>query len=137
MSQPSLILFDGPCTLCNKSVQWVAKRDTKDLFQFGSLQGNWARKNVPESYLLEDTVVLVRQGKYYTRSTAAILILSTLPFWKWTAPFLAIPVALRDFIYRWVARNRHQWFGTGYCALLPNEKLLDSEPDPNTRSQND
>jgi len=137
MPHPSQILFDGPCTLCNKSVQWVAKRDTKEIFKFGSLQGDWARKNVPESYLLEDTVVLVSHGKYYTRSTAVILILSTLPFWKWTALFLAIPVSLRDFIYRWVARNRHQWFGTGYCVLLPNEKLLDSVPDLQACSQND
>ncbi|MFN5344027.1 MAG: DCC1-like thiol-disulfide oxidoreductase family protein, partial [Bacteroidota bacterium] len=32
-----LILFDGECILCNKAVQFIIKRDTKEIFKFASL----------------------------------------------------------------------------------------------------
>ena len=33
-----LILFDGVCNLCNRSVQFVIKHDSKDIFMFTALQ---------------------------------------------------------------------------------------------------
>ena len=39
-----IILFDGICNLCNASVQFVIKRDTKDVFRFVALQSDLGNK---------------------------------------------------------------------------------------------
>lgn len=122
--EKSIILFDGPCTLCNKSVAWIERRDSKNQFLFGSLQGNWAKTHVPHHLLNEDTVLLFSRGQFYTRSTAALIILSSLPYWHWTILFKAVPRFVRDGVYRSIAKNREHWFGTGYCALLPDDKIV-------------
>jgi predicted DCC family thiol-disulfide oxidoreductase YuxK len=36
----NIILFDGVCNLCDASVQFIIKHDTKDLFRFVALQSD-------------------------------------------------------------------------------------------------
>ncbi|MGB1184508.1 MAG: thiol-disulfide oxidoreductase DCC family protein [Schleiferiaceae bacterium] len=122
--ESDIVLFDGPCTLCNKSVQWIYKRDALGQFRFSSLQGNWAQSNVPKELLSEDSVLFYQGGTFFTRSTAALMILSTLPKWRWTKVLIKVPKVVRDVIYNWIAKNRMRWFGTGYCALLPEDRRL-------------
>ncbi|WP_268239603.1 thiol-disulfide oxidoreductase DCC family protein [Oceanobacillus indicireducens] len=33
------MLFDGVCNFCNKSIQYIIKRESYDYFKFASLQG--------------------------------------------------------------------------------------------------
>lgn len=120
-----IVLFDGPCTLCNKSVEWIVAKDIKHKFMFGSLQGPWAEEHVPSSLKAVDSVLLYDGTKFHTRSDAALLILTALPGYKWTSILKVVPRFLRDGIYRFIARSRYSIFGKGYCALLPKERLVD------------
>ena len=44
-----VILFDGLCNLCNRSVAWVIKRDRRRKFRFASLQSDAARRVIEEA----------------------------------------------------------------------------------------
>lgn len=110
-----LILFDGVCNLCNRSVQFVIRHDPEAIFQFATLQSNLAEK-ITSYYHLPATdfnsIILFQNGKIYTRSTAALHIARQLkgPV-KLLYAFIIVPVFLRDAVYKLVAKKRYQWYG--------------------------
>jgi len=120
------ILFDGVCNLCNSSVDFVIRRDQNDTFQFASLQSSYARNhplipNDPTKNL--DTVILLKDQKVYTKSSAALRIAKELNgFWPLLYLFVLIPKAFRDLVYDWVASNRYRWFGKSETCRIPTEK---------------
>ena len=125
--QQSLILFDGVCHLCNGFVQFVIARDPSGRFQFGTLQSASARQvlSLHEALSpLPDTMVLVEQGKVFTRSTAALRIARHLTFpWSLVSVLLAVPSPVRDWLYAGVARRRYRWFGQREQCMIPTAAL--------------
>lgn len=121
----SIILFDGDCHICNKSVQFIIKRDTKGHFLFGSLQSETGiqlleKHNVPKDI---NSLILIEGSNYYDQSTAALRISKHLKgLWKLVYCLLIIPKPIRDFFYRLIAKNRYQWFGTIDRCMLPTEE---------------
>ena len=120
-----VVLFDGPCTLCNKSVDWIHYRDFHGDFSFASLQSKWAAEHLPEHLKSEDSVVLFMHGQFHIRSKAALLILEQLPGYRWTKVFHLVPTFLRDLVYRIIAKTRYKFFGKGYCTLVSGPRMLD------------
>ena|SRR5579871_3252245 len=124
----SVVLFDGDCSLCNRSVQFILRRDPARRFQFASLQSPAAPRLLGEMGRsvegLPNSVVLLEQGKIYTRSTAALRIARHLVYpWPLVGIFLLIPAVIRDFVYNWIARNRYRWFGKQQACLLPTPEI--------------
>jgi predicted DCC family thiol-disulfide oxidoreductase YuxK len=119
-----VVLFDGPCTLCNKSVDWITCRDFYGTFYFASLQSKWAAEHLPEHLKSEDSVVLFFDGQFHIRSKAALLILEQLPGYRWTKMFHLVPTFLRDLVYRIIAKTRYRFFGKGYCTFVSGERML-------------
>ncbi len=122
----AVVLYDGPCTLCNKSVQWLYRHDPHERLLFASLQGPWAQAHVPEALKTMDTVLFYDRGRWSAKSSALLFIAGKLPFpWRALQVFWLVPRFLRDFLYTRCAGRRYWIFGTGYCALVPPERLLD------------
>lgn len=130
-----VVLFDGVCNLCNRSVAYIIRHDPRGRFRLASLQSAVGRALVAEHGLdpdALDTVVLIERGKLYRKSDAALRIARRLRgpsrFW-WTARF--VPRPLRDAAYGWVARNRYRWFGKRDECMVPGpgvrERFLDFE----------
>ena len=123
----SLVLFDGVCNLCNGFVQFVIARDPSGRFQFGALQSAAARRVLDLHDTLEtlpDTIVLVDEGRVYTRSTAALRIVKRLRFpWPLAYGFVAVPRPLRDWAYGMVAGNRYRWFGKRDHCMMPTPDI--------------
>jgi len=119
-----VIVFDGPCTLCNRSVDWIHNRDSHGTFYFASRTSNWAIEHLPEHLKQEDAVILISNGQFHFRSKAALLILEQLPGYRWTRVFHLIPTFLRDLIYKIIAKTRYRLFGQGYCTLVSVERML-------------
>lgn len=121
-----LILFDGHCNLCNKSVQFILERErNKELF-FTSLQSEIGKSvlnsnNLPEDYT--ESVLFLNDQKLYKESTAALKISAYLRFpWNGLRIFSIFPRFLRDWIYRSIAKNRLRWFGrTESCWVMTPE----------------
>ena len=128
-----IVLFDGVCNLCSSSVQFILKRDTKNQFLFGSLQGPAGQQYLRQFNLPADTFnsfMLLEGEKLYTRSTAALRMLKHLGgMWSLLYVFIIVPPFIRDGIYNWVARNRYTWFGKKDVCWIPTpalkEKFLD------------
>lgn len=122
-----IILFDGVCNLCNNTVQFILKRDKKEQFRFGSLQGN-AGQQLLQRFHLPTTdfgsFVLVEGDRFYTRSTAVLRMLKRLGGgWSLLYSFIIVPKFIRDGVYNLVARNRYKWFGKREECMVPKPEL--------------
>ena len=131
-----IILYDGVCGLCNRLVQFLLKHDKRSRLRFASLQSDFAAK-VLQRHGIDpkdlDTLHVIenyeqRDERVLQRSDAILRAGRELGgFWSASAAVAkVIPRALRDAIYRFVARNRYRVFGKYDTCMLP---------DPNQRSR--
>ncbi|WP_235855805.1 thiol-disulfide oxidoreductase DCC family protein [Flagellimonas aequoris] len=123
-----IILFDGVCNLCNGSVQFVIKRDKKDVFRYAAIQSEVGEQLITERHIdtnQVDSIILIEPGvAYFTKSDAALEIAGELGgLWKLTSIFKWIPKSIRDVIYDFVARNRYKWFGKQESCMIPTPEL--------------
>ncbi|NMM50202.1 thiol-disulfide oxidoreductase DCC family protein [Marinigracilibium pacificum] len=126
MMERDVILFDGVCNLCNSWVQFVVKRDNNKRFAFASLQSELGQKVLSQVGMPTDqfiSVLLVRNGKVYSKSRAALEIFRYLDGgWSYLYSFRIIPSFIRDFIYDIIAKKRYSWFGKSDICELPLSK---------------
>ncbi len=123
-----IVLFDGVCNLCDSFVQYVIKRDKKDVFRFLPLQSDLGMKivrHIGADPTKLDSIVLYDPGvAWYHKSSAALEIgrhLGGLP--ALAIVFKILPKALRDPIYDYVARNRYKWYGKKDACMIPTPEL--------------
>lgn len=126
--EQQIVLFDGVCNLCSGGVQFIIKRDKKDLFRFASLQSALGKKLLDERQIdpnTTDSMVLIQPGKaFYVRSDAVLNIGKQLPgAWSLIAVFQWIPSSIRDFVYDSMARYRYRWFGKKESCMIPTPEL--------------
>ncbi|HET7232324.1 MAG TPA: thiol-disulfide oxidoreductase DCC family protein [Longimicrobium sp.] len=118
-----LVLYDGQCGLCNHSVQLILRHDREGRFRFAALQSEVGqallrRHGLPVDVL--DSIVLVEEGRAWTRSRAALRIARGMDRpWPLLRAASIIPAPVRDVVYNWVARNRYRWFGRTDACMLP------------------
>ncbi len=122
-----VVLFDGVCNLCNSSVQFIIKRDKKQVFRFASLQSAFGKKMLEQFQLTDkniDSVILVDKNLVYIKSSAALQILKKLGgIYSVAYVFIIVPKFLRDGVYDFVARNRYGWFGKRESCMIPLPEL--------------
>ena len=125
-----IILFDGVCNLCNKSVQFVIKHDKKNRFKFTSLQSDAAKElllqnNINKNLLSDlNTIILVKNNIIYTHSTAILHITKELDFpVNFIYYFKIIPKSLRDKVYSFIAKNRYKWYGKKDNCMVPTKEI--------------
>lgn len=127
MKQNPVVLFDGVCNLCNKAVQFIIQRDKNHLVKFSALQSETGRRLQQEYGLPPETIssiILIADGKAYTQSTAALKLCKYLTaLWPLLYGFIIVPTFIRDGVYRWVAKNRYQWFGRQDHCMIPTPEL--------------
>lgn len=126
-SMQKVVLFDGVCNLCNSSVQKLIRWDKKETLKFASLQSKFGQRLLSDLKLDKDnftSILYLKGNQVFTRSTAAILILTDLGGgWKIMRIFYLIPKILRDKIYDWISKNRYKWFGKKEQCWLPTPEL--------------
>ncbi|WP_419211665.1 thiol-disulfide oxidoreductase DCC family protein [Maribacter sp. X9] len=123
-----IILFDGVCNLCNGAVQFILKRDEKDIFRFAALQSEVGLQLVAERNIditSIDSIILIEPGvAYYTKSTAALKIAENLSgIWNLCSVLLWLPESFRNIVYDFVARNRYKWYGKKEACMIPTPEL--------------
>ncbi|EJR26674.1 thiol-disulfide oxidoreductase DCC family protein [Bacillus cereus] len=121
-----IVLFDGECSFCNRSIQFIIKRDHNAYFQFASLQGHIGRQLLKKYHIdaNTDSIVLIENDTAYIKSEAIINICKNFNrLWKVTILFLLIPRPLRDFFYEKFAENRYKLFGKQTSCSLPTPEI--------------
>lgn len=117
-----IVLFDGECNFCDRSVQFIIKRDPNARFMFASLQSEAGEKllmkyNIPQQL---NSFVLIENSKWYSKSSAALRVCKKLKgLWKVFYLLLVIPKQIRDPFYEVISRNRYKWFGKKKSCKLP------------------
>ena len=133
MIDHSIVLFDGVCNLCCFLVKFIIKRDPDKRIRFAALQSVTGQELLRNSKLTvsdRNTVVYVKDGKYYYRSTAILNILFDLGgLWKTMYVFIIIPAFIRDYVYVVIANSRYRIFGKRSTCMVPTleiqERFLD------------
>jgi predicted DCC family thiol-disulfide oxidoreductase YuxK len=127
MNKSNILLFDAECILCNKSVQYILKHDSKKIFQFASLQSDFGQQTLKKHNLQTDsysTVLFLQNEKLFSKSTAALRAFSKLSTWRKIALcLLIIPTPIRDLVYTIIAKNRKRFFKNEISCLIPTEEL--------------
>lgn len=123
-----IILFDGVCNLCNNAVQFVIKRDKKDVFRYAALQSEVGEHLTKERGIdtsKVDSIILIDPGTaYYTKSTAALEIGKELRGYRGLSSILLwIPAPIRDIVYDFIAKNRYKWYGKKDQCMIPTPEL--------------
>lgn len=120
-----IILFDGTCAFCERSVRFIATRD-HGYFKFGASQNPEGRALLAKygtSREAARSLILIEGDEISLRSTAVLKIARRMtPPWRWASVFLLVPRPLRDAVYRVVAAIRHRIAGqSNACEVPPPE----------------
>ena len=123
-----IVLFDGECSLCNRTVQFILRYDSARKLHLTPNSSSTALRVLEkfEVHSQQTSTIYFFDGEnLYRESDAVLAILGNLPApFRWGRVFWWCPRVLRDFAYRIVARTRYMVFGrTDNCALLsPSER---------------
>jgi predicted DCC family thiol-disulfide oxidoreductase YuxK len=127
----NLVLYDGECGLCDRTVQFLLRHDKKGVLNYAPLQGETARPFVEAEPALETMLLVERLADGSTRVSARSRgVFRTLGKlgggWRLLSWLRVLPAFLTDLGYRLVARHRIKWFGrVDVCRV----------PDPATRQR--
>ena len=111
-----MLILDGDCGLCHRLANFVDKRMVdKSILAFRASDSEDAMgviSKLSDSLQDADTVYLIREGRAYIRSAAAIRCLKYMRIhWRLLYPIAwIVPLPLRDLVYMIVARYRHMIF---------------------------
>jgi predicted DCC family thiol-disulfide oxidoreductase YuxK len=133
-----VILYDGQCGLCSRSIQLVLDRDRPGVFRFAALDGAFAAgvfrrrgmgpsggaSAVPDAVALVEWPNTAREHVHF-RTDAVLRILGRLPLPARLGAWVlrAIPRAIRDAAYDRVARLRHRIFGRVMACAIPSPEV--------------
>lgn len=120
-------MFDGVCNFCSGSVNFIIERDRQNRFKFAPLQSEIGERLLREHGIDKektDSVILIDDGKAFTHSTAALKIAKHLSgIWSWFYFFIVVPKPVRDFFYKWIAKNRYRLFGKMDACMMPTPEI--------------
>jgi len=126
-----LVLYDGVCGLCNRLLQFLSKHDHRDVFRFASLQSPMGKTMVvrwggdPEDLATFYVIANFRtpEAPALTKADAGLFVVRELGWpWKLACVGRAFPKALRDRVYRVIARHRYRVLGRHDHCVVPNEE---------------
>jgi predicted DCC family thiol-disulfide oxidoreductase YuxK len=124
-----VVLFDGVCDLCDRSVQFVIRNDPDGVFLFSPLQSEYAQERI-ESLGIDraqfdpeelNTFIVVVENSAYFKSDAWIQIFRRLSGTaRWLAALRFVPRPVRDAVYGYIGDRRYQWFGRKPVCMVPS-----------------
>jgi predicted DCC family thiol-disulfide oxidoreductase YuxK len=128
-SSNPILLYDGVCGFCNKSVQMIIAHDKKGLLKFAPLQSRYGQEVTARHNLQHiDSVIFVDNSsateRVFLRSSAALRIAGYLGgWWKLLLAFYIVPRPIRDFCYDLFATYRYRFFGKYDSCMLPSPEV--------------
>lgn len=125
-SQP-LIVFDGDCVFCSRSMRIVSWMDRRRRIRLTPAQGAFGQALYRHAGLPTDrfeTFVVLADGRIFQRSDAVVALARQLPHpWRLLRLLSIVPRGLRDWAYGLLARHRYQLFGRRQACGLADPEL--------------
>lgn len=126
-----IVFFDGVCSICNGTIDFLMREDENGVLKFASLQGSTAKKypEIPQEEV-PGSIIYLREGTVYSKSSAVLLLLKDLGgIWRVLSFLRIIPKPIRNAVYDIIAHNRYRWFGKKETCRMPTAeergRLLD------------
>jgi len=123
----NIILFDGVCNLCNTFINLLIDWDKKNAFYFVALQSETGQILLEKYHISKnlDTVFLLKNGRVFMKSSAALEVMTILGgFFKIFSFLKLFPLSFRDRLYDWVAKNRYKYLGKKDSCRVPTPELM-------------
>ncbi|OXM13359.1 thiol-disulfide oxidoreductase DCC family protein [Paenibacillus herberti] len=128
----AVALVDGTCALCSGLTRFAARRDPEKQLRFAALQSEEGQLLLKKSGLdpdRRDTFVLLKNGRGYTRSSAALELMGLLHGgWPLLRMLKIVPLNLRDAVYKLIAASRHKLVpnsaNEGHSCQITDARLL-------------
>ena len=129
-----MLLYDGTCGVCAKSVQWVLRHErssrTHRSLRFASLQGPLAQRVIAahaelrgvDSVIWYEPATDTEAERILVRSSAVIAVGRYLGgVWRMLAAIgSVVPRPVRDGAYDFIARHRYSIAGMAPACLVPS-----------------
>lgn len=113
-----IVFYDGQCGLCQRSIAFLYKVDSKKELKFAPLNGETYQLFFKGSSDLA-TVVFYDREEIFIKSEAIIQVLVSLGGVKKLAGLLRVfPLKWRDRVYDYIASNRKKVS----CIILPRDE---------------
>ena len=120
-----IVLYDGDCGFCNRSVAFVMKKDKTQSIHFAAIQSDytkqlfiekgWDSPDLSTFYFIENEVL-------FQKSNAALKVAGyfNMPL-SMLVVFKIVPRFLRDSVYDFIAKRR-QKISNGFCVMPTEEE---------------
>ena len=123
----NLIVFDGACVFCSAFFRFMLRHDRAQIFHYATAQSPlgqalYTALNLP---LVDfETNLVITHGEIHQRLDAFAAAMAELPSpWHCASLTRHLPKALKDAIYKPIARNRCRIFGRYDACLIPDAAL--------------
>jgi predicted DCC family thiol-disulfide oxidoreductase YuxK len=125
-----LLLYDGVCGFCNRSVMFMIRNLKEDTFRFASIQSMIGRdvliRHGKDPDALSSLFVIADyqgQEQIYQRSDGALFMARYFTYpWKALRVFRIFPRFVRDWFYDRIAANRYRFFGKLDTCPVPDPR---------------
>lgn len=124
----AVLIYDGQCPVCQKTVAWIGENMRKDAFEMIPCQSEEARKRFPfveQTVCMQAMQLVLPDGEVFSGEKALPEIVKRLKRYSPAAALFDLPgseVLSRSF-YRWFADNRYQIAN----VLFPDKKKRDRD----------
>ena len=121
-----IVIFDGDCVFCQRSVRFIHRHDRANAFRFAARQTPRGQQLLGDVGigLAPNSMVLVDDEGTWLRSEAVLRIAGRLGApWSAARILLGVPRPLRDGVYRIVATIRHRLTRFLPACELPDAAL--------------
>lgn len=123
---PLIVIFDGDCLFCQRSVRFIHRHDPTNAFRFASRQSAAGGRLLGQVGigLAPNSMVLIDEAGTWLRSDAVLRIAARLGRpWSLARVFLVVPRLVRDAAYAVVAAIRYRLSGFLPACELPDAAL--------------
>jgi len=126
-----IVLFDGWCNLCGRTIRFIQKYDRSHQLSFIPIQSEKGQELI-ESFQLDpietDSVIYFEKDISYIKSEAFFRIANNLGgFFKMMTVFRILPKKFSDWIYDLIAKNRYNWFGKKEVCMIISRQTKQPE----------
>lgn len=111
MPERPVVIFDGDCVFCQRSVRFIHKHDAANALRFAARQSPAGARLLRSAGVdaPPNSIVLIDKEGTWLRSDAVLRIAARLGApWAFARVFLLVPRRLRDTAYRGIAAIRHR-----------------------------
>lgn len=122
-----IVLYDGHCALCHRSVRFLIRHDSRKRLLFLAQEDPLVETLLEKNRLTRpqgDSLQVLHHGKILTQSDAVFYALQFIDSpWHILGFGCYIPGFIRNSLYRLIARYRYRWFGYYTHCPIPDANV--------------